>query len=687
MKGPDFAYPKTVEKNASSALEVAVSHGDWASAIEATIQIVTADNLISHGNAVESITKIDSIAAIAPASWRPAFKLIKADVLNSIYGSIRWKADSRKLDIDSVPENPYEWSREIFSDRVLSLCGEALEGSAGDLRPLKDWGKFIENASDAYGLGMTVEEFISSRCFSILGDYSDASRDVIPFFNFESEPQTPGRKCAAMREQAIDRLIASASKRGQSLLLARALADKADTLPFSMREKHLVEAYGTVKGTEGEQLILSLFRDYLNEEPEHGIKSPFPYDSKEYLAMLHRSIEAFPKGRYANSLRNIMAEITRPNSEIRYKSQYLSSSDIILDVKLSNCNSSWVLVFDYAPYAGASNSPRTREVAARCHLVKAVKAEAEGSIPFSHYTKANVGNLPTGTYVVIPSATPDAKGIYFTIINDSWREPFTVSDISVMSLQTPDARTRIYVVDGTNGHPIEGAQVKVYSRKNYSSPRSLVSTLTTGNDGSVTVSEERFEIEALYNGSKWSNESRYYNTSARRDTTEKKHVQILAERALCHPGDSVKAVVVAYSTRAKQMFLNEGMALDVILRDANGKDVTTKSVVTDRFGRAVVYFELPEQGLLGNWQLYAYDSGKKWLGSTSIQVADYVAPTFFITSEHSDEDVNPGDVVTLKGQVMTYSGMPVGGATVRYSVTYTPPMRWFATGFATYDAS
>ncbi|MDE6379751.1 MAG: hypothetical protein K2L11_04695, partial [Muribaculaceae bacterium] len=357
-------------------------------------------------------------------------------------------------------------------------------------------------------------------------------------------------------------------------------------------------------------------------------------------------------------------------------------------VKLSNCNESWVLVYDYAPYAGASsNSPRTREIAARCHLVKAVKAEAEGNIPFSNYTKANIGNLPTGTYVVIPSATPDAKGIYSTILNDSWREPFTVSDISVMSLKTPDARTRIYVVDGTNGHPIEGAQVKVYSRNSYSTPRSLVSTLTTGKDGSVTISEQRFEIEATYNGSKWKSDSRYYNSTAQSDTTERKHVQILAERALCHPGDSVKAVVVAYSSREKRMFINEGMALDLILRDANGKDVVTKSVVTDRFGRAVVDFELPEQGLLGNWQLYAYDSDKKWLGSTSIQVADYIAPTFFITSEQSDEDVNPGDVVTLKGQVMTYSGMPVGGATVRYSVTYTPPMRWFATGFATYDAS
>ncbi|MDE7351013.1 MAG: hypothetical protein K2N25_08100, partial [Muribaculaceae bacterium] len=333
------------------------------------------------------------------------------------------------------------------------------------------------------------------------------------------------------------------------------------------------------------------------------------------------------------------------------------------------------------------NPPKNREIAARCRLVKAAKVSADGQTPFSADTKAVIGKLPKGKYVVIPSATSDRKGIYSNILNDSWREPFTVSDISVMSLQCPDARTRIFVVDGGNGRPIEGAQVKVYTRKNYSSPRQLVRTMTTDSKGCVTVTEERFEIEAIYNGSKWSSESRYYNSTARRDTTEYNRVQILTDKALFHPGDSLQAVMIAYGSRGADMYLNKEMEFDVILRDANGKEVATKTVTTDRFGRAEVDFEVPAQGLLGAWQINAYGSDKKWLGSTSIQVADYVAPTFFVTSEHSEEDVNPGDIVNLKGQVLTYSGMPVGGAIVRYSVSYTPPMRWFASGSATFDGS
>lgn len=688
MKSPDFAYPKTVEKNASAALESAVARGDWATAVESTIQLITADNLISHGNAVKGIAKIDSVASITPDSWKSAFMLIKSDVYSSIYGAIRWQADSRKLDVDSIPADPYEWSREIFADKVYDICSDILDASANNALPLKDWSMFIENTSDAYDLGMTVEEFLSQRCFSLLSDYADAARDVIPFFTASAIPVTPGQKCAALRDKAIDRLIESAASRSQFLLLAQALSDKANALPYSLRLKSLLDAYSRVKGTEGEQLVLSNLRDFLNEDPMSGMKSAFPYSNKEYIDLLQKSVADFPNGRYVNSLKNIINDLTSPSAEFRYKGQYLSTADISVDAKLSNCNESWMLVYDYTPYAASANShPKNRDVAARCRLVKAVKLSAEGSIPFSADMKASVGKLPKGTYVLIPSSTPDAKGIYPTILNDTWHQPFSVSDITAMTLHYPDAKTRVFVVDGSNGRPIEGAQVKVYSRKNYSSARQLVKTLTTDNDGSATVAEERFEFEALYQGSVWKSDMRYYNSTARRDTAVRSRVQILTDRALVHPGDSLRAVVVAYSSQESEMYLNEAMSFDVVLRDSNGKEVASKPVTTDRFGRAVVEFEVPDQGLLGSWQLYASDSSKNRLGFASVQVADYVAPTFFITSEHSDEDVNPGDVVNIKGQVLTYSGMPVGGATVRYSVSYNPPMRWFASGFATYDSS
>ncbi len=687
MTAPDFAYPKTVEKNATAALEKAVAHGDWPAAIDAIIQSVTAENIVSNGYATKGIAKIDSIASIAPASWRPAFLLIEAGIYNSIYNTIRWKADRREIPEDSIPTDPYEWSRDIFALKTFNICKEALDAPIPSALSLREWGKFLENTSDAFADGMTEEEFICDYCFNELNVYADASADIIPFFSNKTEAVTPTQKCAELRDKAIDRLIESAASCKRMMILAKALSEKANTLSFGARMTFLVAALDKVKGSEGEQLIISEMRDYISEDAIPGIPTLFPYTTKDYIELMRKSVAQFPNGKYANDLKNIINDLTRPYAEIRFKSQYLSSDDIKMDVKLTNCNESWVLVYDYSPFIKAERQPKTRDVAAKCRLAKASKVNATGEIPFSAEAQASIGNLPKGTYVVIPSATADSKGIYGTILNDTWRQPFSVSDISVMTIQGPDASTRVFVVDGENGKPIEGAQVKVFTKKNYSSPRTLLNTLTTDRDGCVTVKAERFDVEAAFNGSKWNSDSQYYNSTYRQDTTTRRFAQILTNRAIFHPGDSISAAIIAYSSRKFNRWLDKEKKVKIELRDANYKVVSSDSIMTDVFGRASIEFEIPTQGLLGNWQLIAYDENDRRLGNTSFQVADYVAPTFFITSDNSDEDVIPGDVIRLKGQVLTYSGMPVSGATVKYNVSYRPPMRWFVYSSATFDSS
>ncbi len=687
MNTPDFAFPKTVEKNAAAALDKAVAHGDWPSAVEALIQSVTAKNMVSYSNADNGIAKIDSVAAMAPEVWQPAFMLLKVEIYNSIYNSIRWSADRREIPVDSIPADPNEWSRDIFALKTLDICKAILDSPIPNDLPLKDWGKFLENTSDAYAQGMTVKEFICNQCFKYLNVFADASADIIPFFSNKTVAVTPTQKCAELRDSAIDRLIESAESGKRMMILANALSEKANTLSYGSRMTYLVSALGKVKGSEGEQLILSDMRDYVSEDPIHGTASPFPYTAKEYIELLRQSVTHFPNGMYVNNLKNIINDLTRPFAEIRFKSQYLSSADIEMDVKLTNCSESWVLVYDYSPYADAERSPKTRDVAAKCCLVKASKVSASGEIPFSAETKVSIGTLPKGKYVVIPSATADSKGIYNNILNETWRQPFSISDISVMTLQGPDASSRVFVVDGHNGKPIEGATVKVFTKKNYSSPRTLLNTLTTDKDGCVTVKAERFDIEAYFNGSKWNSDSQYYNSSFRNDTTVRKYAQILTDRAIFHPGDSLSAAVIAYSSQNFKRSLYKEKQLKIELRDANYQIVSVDSLVTDSFGRISVDFKIPAQGLLGNWQLIAYDDTNHRIGNTSFQVADYVAPTFFITSDHSDEDVTPGDVVRLKGQVLTYSGMPVSGAVVKYNVNYQPPMRWYSYSSASFDSS
>lgn len=683
---PDFAYPQTVEANADKNLKNAIDNGDWQKATLAMIQKITAKNLVSRENVSSSLNELDSMVNVAPEAWKPALLLIEADIYNAIYNANRWKSNQRELPMDSLTENPYEWSKDIFANKILSLCTSIFDNHSNDGKPLCEWREILSNSDDAIKYGMTIDEFLADKCTDLLNNYADETQDVIPFFASSTESTTPGGKCRDLQNKAIAYLIDQTSTLGQTMLEAEYLAKQADFQPYSMRSKYLLEALGKVSGTEGEQLILQKHESYVDSgEEETG--SPLRLGKKEYAGMLQQSIRQFPNGKYVNALKNILANYQRPNVDIEYQSQYLTSSDIKMSIKMSNCNEAWILIYDYAKYANARQSPSISTLAANCKLAKAVKVTADGILPFSAKVTAEVGELPVGIYVAVPSSTSNNKGIYSSIAKQTWHQPFTVSDISALTLNQLDGTTRVLVVDGNDGHPIEGAEVNIYTRKNYSSDRKLTETLTTDKDGSVIVKEKNFEFDASFNGSKWNSNTRIYNNKPSNDTTTYRRITILPDRSIYHPGDSISAVIIAYSSKEKTMSLDKDTRYTVKLHDANGKVVATQDTVTDRFGRMAVEFKIPEDGLLGQCRLSATD-GHTAGGNAYFQVADYVAPTFFITAEgNDDEEVELGDEVILKGQVLTYSGMPLANATVNYTVRYRTPMRWWASSGATYSSS
>lgn len=683
---PDFAYPKNVKKDGDKVLAAAIAAGDWQKATLAAIQSVTASNLISNDSVSESLSRLENLSAQAPAEWQPAIMLIEADIYNAIYDNIRWKANDRELPADTFPSSPFEWSRDMFAEKILSLCNAILNNRANDGKPLKTWSGILADTESAFRYEMTIDEFLAGKCAEVLNNYADVTQDIIPFFPAESAPSTPGQKCRMLRNLAIDMLIDKTSARSQSVLEAEAIIEKTHYLPYSLQSKSLISALKKMNGTEGEQQILSNLESHL--APEDLIDgNPSGIDRKEYVGLLRQSIKAFPKGVYVNALKNILANLTNPNVEIQYCSQYLSSSDIALDVTLSNCNESYILVYDYSKYLNASQAPDYRRLAANSRLVKAVKVSAAGEAPFSAKVTAEIGKLPAGLYSIVPSATPGSKGIYPSIARQTWQQPFAVSDISVLSLDNLDATSRVFVVDAADGHPIEGAKVELYSRERYNSPRKLIATLSTNADGYATVSDKNCTIEASYQGSRCTDGVRIYNTAVRKDTTLYHRVSILPDRSIYHPGDSINAVFIAYSSKCRTLSIDKDRKYILHLKDANGKSVASQEAVTDKFGRATVAFRIPDSGMLGNWSLYASDDNGKSYDNAYFQVADYVAPTFFITSDKSENEVSAGDVVNLKGQVLTYSGVPVADAKVNYTVRYRPPMRWFAPSGASYDSS
>ncbi|MDE6339341.1 MAG: hypothetical protein K2K97_06095, partial [Muribaculaceae bacterium] len=76
-----------------------------------------------------------------------------------------------------------------------------------------------------------------------------------------------------------------------------------------------------------------------------------------------------------------------------------------------------------------------------------------------------------------------------------------------------------------------------------------------------------------------------------------------------------------------------------------------------------------------NIEICGIGKDSRTFGSAFFQVADYKSPTFYVESEGAESGYKIGDVVKIKGKAMTYSGMPVADATVKFDVKYMP-WRW-----------
>ena len=96
------------------------------------------------------------------------------------------------------------------------------------------------------------------------------------------------------------------------------------------------------------------------------------------------------------------------------------------------------------------------------------------------------------------------------------------------------------------------------------------------------------------------------------------------------------------------------------------------TVTTDRYGKCATEFILPAGLLNGRFTLCT--SGQ----SISIQVEEYKRPSFQVEFADYQETYQAGDTVQAQGKALTYAGVPVQGAKVKYTVRRKVAFWWLS---------
>ena len=282
------------------------------------------------------------------------------------------------------------------------------------------------------------------------------------------------------------------------------------------------------------------------------------------------------------------------------------------------------------------------------------------------------GNLPLGAYLM--EVTSDNTGIA------PQRLLFYVSDLAVMIQQLPDDRHRYVVVNATDGQPVPGAKIVLYDRsyddKTGKFKRLIHARMTTDAQGEAYFKNVDGKVLIYTSTDKFAPAKDIYLSRARyyeKKDDEVKY-QLFTDRAIYRPGQKVHATAVSYIVKKglDASVPGKSMELKFILRDVNWKQVAEQKATTDEYGTASVDFELPKEGLTGQYSISVNGTATEY-----VRVEEYKRPTFEITFPKVNERYTWGDTVVVKASAKTYAGVPVQGARVEYKVTRRNQMWWW----------
>lgn len=275
-----------------------------------------------------------------------------------------------------------------------------------------------------------------------------------------------------------------------------------------------------------------------------------------------------------------------------------------------------------------------------------------------------VRGLSSGVYLVkVSSSNKDIPSSY---------NLFYVSDIAVVQQKLPDGKIRLGVVSATTGHPLSGAKIQFYKDGKESgkvlacdSCGEVVFLKDKNTKYFFAYTDEDHACPIVY-------VSGYYNYQDSKSSYITSNVY--TDRILYRPGQTVHAAAVFYRNKHhEKVRALAGEKVQLVCMDANSKEIGKKDVITDEYGTVSTDFVLPENILTGRFVIRTSAGGR----AAYINVEEYKRPSFEVVFPKLNTRYQVGDTLIVKASAQSYTGVPVQGARVKYTVVRQPFYWWW----------
>lgn len=403
--------------------------------------------------------------------------------------------------------------------------------------------------------------------------------------------------------------------------------------------------------------------------------------AKERMEFLHNALMRWGSWKEMGTLRMAEKQLVNPQFCVRSVRRSIpgKTQKVRLD-DVRNISTITLNVYKLGVNGDTQLSPRYKE--GRIKLMKNATRLADKTVTRKivaadgktypdyemHADSMEIGALPVGVYLL---EFKGDNGI-------SSYSLYYVSDVKCLVISPKSKTMRYAVVNATTGQPIAGAKINIYVNRN--GQRVVKQTLTTDGKGEArynATGDESGNVFAYTANDKAAMPSdatspySFYN-----DSGETTNTVIITDRAIYRPGQTVHMAAVVYSHKNYvENTAVAGKSVTVTLYDANRKTLAEKTLTTDEFGKVSADFALPEAAMDGMFSIRV-NTDRQFF-----RVEEYKRPTFTVEFDEPTTDYKIGDTVTVKGRAKSYSGMPVEGAKVAYTLRYRVPFWYRMYGF------
>lgn len=279
------------------------------------------------------------------------------------------------------------------------------------------------------------------------------------------------------------------------------------------------------------------------------------------------------------------------------------------------------------------------------------------------YRVAAPGGLKPGFYVLAVSGDANFRGRK----NGVEYLPVVVTRLALMHRAVArDGGTAVdaWVVDGESGDPVAGAEVALWVEgTGEEKPRVQVKGVTDG-DGHVRLAvAERpgFMLMAWHEGEMAVSDEDEVSAEVE---VEKVKTYFFTDRAIYRPGQTIqfKGIHARRDAERGEYGVLGGVRREVVLRDANERELAKVTVESNAFGSFSGSVTAPRQGVTGEMTL------GDGAGSVTVQVEEYKRPKFRVEVGMPEAGARLGGEVEVRVKATGYSGAAVDGAKVVWRV-------------------